>query len=43
MFKQQLKLLATATPEKTRQQKPFVQVKGKLTPSSIGSDRWWWF
>ncbi len=35
MFKQQLKLLATVTPEKTRQQKPFVQVEGKLTEEQL--------
>ena len=35
MFKQQLKLLATVTPEKTRQQKPFVQVEGKLTEAQL--------
>ena len=40
MAKQQReKLTVTTTPEKPCQDKPFVQVEGELTPSSIGSDR----
>ena len=35
MFKQKLKLLANVTPEKPRQQKPFVQVEGKLTEAQL--------
>ena len=35
MFKQQLKLLATATPEKPRTEKPLVQVEGELTKAQL--------
>ena len=35
MFKQQLKLLAIVTPEKPRQQKPLVQIEGKLTQAQL--------
>ena len=35
MFKQKLKLLANVTPEKPRQEKPFVQVEGKLTEGQL--------
>ncbi len=35
MFKQKLKLLATTTPKKPGQQKPFVQVKGELTQAQL--------
>ena len=35
MFKQQLKLLATVTPEKPSLQKPLVQVEGKLTQAQL--------
>ena len=36
MFKPKLeKLTATTTPEKPRQQKPFVQVEGKLTQAQL--------
>ena len=35
MSKQQLKLLATVTPEKPRQEKSLVQVEGKLTEEEL--------
>ncbi len=35
MSKQKRKLLATATPEKTPQDKTFVQVEGKLTEEQL--------
>ena len=35
MFRQQLKLLATVTPEKPRQDKPFVQIEGELTEAQL--------
>ena len=35
MFKQKLKLLAIVTPEKPRQQKPLVQIEGKLTEAQL--------
>ena len=35
MSKQQLKLLASITPKNTRQEKPFVQVEGKLTEEQL--------
>ena len=35
MSKQQLKLLATTTPEKKRPEKPFVQAEGKLTEKQL--------
>ena len=34
------KLAVTVTPEKTRQDKTFIQIEGKLTPRAIRSDRW---
>ncbi len=39
MFKPKLKLLAT--PEKTRQEKPFVQVEGKLTEAQLEAIALW--
>ena len=35
MSKQKLKLLATVTPEKPHQQKPLIQVEGKLTEAQL--------
>ena len=37
MFKQQLKLLATVTPEKTRQQKPLVELTEDQLKAIAGS------
>ncbi|MDJ0589132.1 MAG: hypothetical protein QNJ72_03935 [Pleurocapsa sp. MO_226.B13] len=35
MFKQKPEKPTATTPEKTRQQKPFVQVEGKLTQAQL--------